>query len=148
MAYYDALISKWGTLSGTTQQKLAAINALTVAAPNAPVPISAVMAYLRENNLWLSIKAAAAAGSSQGAVAALDLNQDLRQTTIDFSLTLVGLMLADLVSHGLLSQAQSDALASMGTPQIPWWSTPVDHGGGGLSSKVSVDDLQAAGGLS
>lgn len=33
MAYYDALIAKWATLSGTTAQKLAAINALTIAAP-------------------------------------------------------------------------------------------------------------------
>jgi hypothetical protein len=145
MAYYDALISKWGTLSGSTQQKLAAINALTVPAPNAPVPIAQVMSYLRENGLWLPIKAAAAAGTSQGAMAALDLNQDLRQTSIDFSLPLVGAMLADLVSHGLLTSGQSAALTAMGTPPVLWWQAPVAQGGGGLSSSVSQDDLTAAG---
>lgn len=33
MAYYDALVAKWQTLSGTTIQKLAAINALTSPSP-------------------------------------------------------------------------------------------------------------------
>ena len=145
MAYYDALTAKWVTIGGTADQALAAINALTVASPNRPVSISQVMAYLRENGLWLPIKAAAAAGTSIGAMAALDLNQDLRQTTIDFSLPLVVTMLADLVSHDLLTKEQSDALVAMGMPQVPWWQAPVSEGGGGLSSPVSVYDLAAAG---
>jgi len=33
MAYYDALIAKWATLTGTTQEKLDQINTLTVPAP-------------------------------------------------------------------------------------------------------------------
>ena len=34
MAYYDALITQWKQLSGTTQEKLNAINAMTVPDPN------------------------------------------------------------------------------------------------------------------
>ena len=51
MAYYDALIAKWATLpSGdTTAQKLAALNALTVAGPIVDVSVSAVVGYLGLN---------------------------------------------------------------------------------------------------
>ena len=143
MPYYDALKTKWATLSpGTTAQKLAAINALTVAGPAQSVPISTVVNWLRMNNLWLPIKAAVAFGSSPGAMAAVDLNSDLREQTIDFTLPLVGAMLADLVSHGLLSQAQSDALVAMGATTLPWWQSA------GYTSPIGQGDLAAAGGLS
>jgi hypothetical protein len=49
MAYYDALIAKWATLSGTTAQKLASVNTLTVAGPPKDVSASAVLAYFALN---------------------------------------------------------------------------------------------------
>jgi hypothetical protein len=43
MAYYTALVAKWATLApDTTANKLAAINALTVAGPNGDVQVSSV----------------------------------------------------------------------------------------------------------
>jgi hypothetical protein len=147
MAYYDALIAKWATLTGTTDQKIAAVNALTVAGPRKPVQIADVMTYLRSNALWLPIKAAAAAGTSAGAEAAVDLNSDMRMQTIDFDLPIVAGMLADLVSKALLTQAQSDALNALANTTIPWWQATVAQGGCGLSSPVGANDLAAAGGL-
>ena len=146
MTYYDALVAKWATLApGTTAQKLSVINALTVPGANMPVPVLQVMTYLRTNNLWMAIKAATAA--SAGAAAAVDYNSDQRVQTLDVSLPIVRGMLADLVTHGLLSQAQSDAIIAMGTPSLPWWQATVAQGGGGYSSPISLSDLAAAGGL-
>jgi hypothetical protein len=143
MAYYDALVAKWATLTGTTQQKLDAVNALTVAGPNVPVPVLQVMTYLRTNNLWMGIKAATA--TSPGAAAAVDYNSDPRVQTLDVSLPIVQSMLADLVSKTLLTQAQSDAIKAMGTPPIPWWQATVAQGGGGMDQPVGQGYLNNAG---
>jgi hypothetical protein len=143
MAYYDALIAKWATLSGTTQAKLAAINALTVPGPSQPIPLLQVMTYLRTNNLWMVIKAAAA--TSPGAAAAVDYNSDPRVQTLDVSLPIVQQMLTDLVTHSLLSQPQSDAIKAMGAPPAPWITASVANGGGGLTGPVSQPDLDKNG---
>jgi hypothetical protein len=140
MGRYDALAALWATLTGTTAQKLAAANAMTVAGPSQSVPVLQVMTYLRTNNLWLPIKAAAA--TSSGAAAALDYNSDPRVQNIDVTLPIVQAMLADLVSHGLLTQAQSDAIVAMSATTIPWWQA------NGYTSPFTLDDLAAAGGLS
>lgn len=137
MAYYDALVAKWATLSGTTAQKLAAVNTATVAGATAPVSVLTVMTYLRTNNLWMPIKAAQA--SSPGAAAAVDYNSDPRVQTLDFSLPIVQAMLADLVTHALLTQAQSDALVALGVPQIPWWQA------NGYPGPFTLNDSTAAG---
>jgi hypothetical protein len=138
MSYYDALIAKWPTLAaGTVSDRLAAINALTVPGPSAPVPIVAVTEYLRSNNLWLAIKAATA--TSPGAAAAVDYNSDTRAQTIDFSLPIVGQMLADLVGRALLSQQQSDAMVALGATTLPWWKA------NGYRAPITGQDLVEAG---
>lgn len=146
MAYYDNLIAKWPSLtSTTTADKLAEINALTVAGPRKPVPIAEVMDYLRTNNLWLPIKQSAAklaAGdttASLGAAAAVDLNDDMRMQNINFDLQIVQEMLADLVAHNLLSQAHSDALNAMGNSTVPWWQA------NGYKRQISKGDVVVAG---
>lgn len=146
MSYYDALAAKWATLSGDTATKLATVNALTVPGPNVPVPVLEVMTYLRTNNLWLAIKAAT--GTSTGAAAAVDYNDDVRVQTLDVSLPIVQSMLADLVTHSLLTQQQADEIKALGAPSVPWWQASVANGGGGLSSPVTAPDLVGAGGLS
>jgi hypothetical protein len=141
--YYDALVAKWATLSGTTAEKLAAINALTLAGPNVPVPVLQVMTYLRTNNLWMAIKASA----TPGAQAAVDYNSDPRVQTLDVSLPIVQGMIADLVTHSLLTQTQANEIIAMGNVGIPWWKMPVASGGGGLKGHVGMNDLIAAGNL-
>lgn len=149
MAYYDALVAQWASLTGTTQQKLDVINALTVPGPNVPVPVLQVMTYLRTNNLWLQIKSAQA--TSPGAAAAVDYNTDPRVQTIDMTLPIVQLMVADLVAHTLLTTAQALALAAMATTTTPWsqangYNTPIsgqDLVNAGLQSAVPVTPLGA-----
>ena len=146
MAYYDQLVAKWSSLSGgTTDEKLAEINALTIAGRARPVRVVEVMTYLRQNNLWLTIKAAV--DTSPGAAAAVDYNSDPRVQTIDVTLPIVQAMLADLVGRGLLTQGQADVITAMATPQVPWWGEPVSRGGGGLNAPVALSDLVQAGGL-
>lgn len=45
MAYYDALIAKWPTFSGTTAQKIAAANAATTSAPAIPMMVPTYKIY-------------------------------------------------------------------------------------------------------
>lgn len=137
MAYYDALKAIWSSLSGTTDAKLAALNAMTVAGPNAPVDVVTATNYMRQNGTWYAIKAAA--GSNQAAFAAVDLVNDLRVQTIDFSLPIVVQMGAMLVSANLMTQAQWDGLMALSKTTIPWWQSV------GLNSPVGIGDLEATG---
>lgn len=140
MAYYDALIAKWpGVVGTTTADKLASLNAETMAGPVQGVPVVTVMTYLWTNGLWLPMLAAAQAGTSNGAIAAVALLEDRTRETIDFSLPTATALLADLVSNSLLSQAQSDAIVAMGTPQVPWWRA------NGYALPISLGDLAMAG---
>jgi hypothetical protein len=135
MTDYSALVAKWATLTGDTATKLAAVNAATVAGPNVPVPVLQVMTYLRTNNLWMGVKAS----QTPGAMAAVDYNSDPRVQTLDVSLLIVRGMLADLVTHTLLTQAQADAIVAMGTPPVPWWQA------NGYSRAFDLGDINAAG---
>ena len=143
MAYYDALIAKWATLTGSTASKLAQVNALTVAGPSQTVPVLTVMTYLRTNNLWLAIKAAQ--GTSPGAAAAVDYNSDPRVETIDVTLPIVQAMLSDLQSHNLLSAQNVADINAMAGTTIPWWQVSVANGGGGLNGPVSHNDIDPLG---
>lgn len=112
------------------------LNAMTVTGdPLAEVPIEAVMGYLRANGLWLPIKAAQA--TSQGAAAAVDLNDDLRARTINFSLPVVKAMVADLIGHGLLRSEHLAAMTMLEVPEVPWWQSA------GYSGPITPADLEA-----
>lgn len=139
MAYYDALIAKWSTITGTTAQKLAAVNALTIAGPTQPVPVLTLMTYLRTNNLWMQIKAAV--GTSAGAAAAVDYNSDPRVENIDVPLPIVQAMLGEMKSKGLLSDQNIADINAMAVSQVPWWQA------NGYSGPFNGNDL-LAGGLS
>jgi hypothetical protein len=148
--YYDALIAKWPSMQGAdTAAKLAALNAETVPGPDRKVPVVELMDYLRTNGVWPKIKLSgdlyASSNGAQGSIgawAAVDYNNDTRMGTLDVSLPVTGLLLADLVTSGLLTQAQSDAIVAMKNTSTPWWQA------NGYSSPISAGDLAAAGGLS
>lgn len=137
MAYYDALAAKWATLSGSAEEKLDAINALAVAGADQLVTIIDIMTYLRSNNLWLPIKSAA--GTNAAAAAVVDIEEDLRATTIDFNLPIVKTLLGLLVSSSLLSQKNADDLAAMKVTTLPWWQA------NGYPGPFNSNDLIAAG---
>lgn len=127
--------AKLGYAGMTSVQAAATINAAIIDAPALHVSIPLVMTYLRLNNLWLPIKAAAAQGVV-AAIAAVDLNQDLRITTIDFTAPIVVQMLTALqqTTPALLSAQNAADLTAMGTQkmsratQLGWGPQPVYTG--------------------
>lgn len=136
--YYAALKAEWANLSGATDEKLAAINALKVSGPDQTVAIADVMGYLRSNGLWLRIKEVAKDNPIGAAAAAVDIAGDLRAQTIDFNLPLVQGFVQQLVSDGLLPQDAAAALDGMKKTTVPWATE------NGYSFPVSMSDVTNA----
>lgn len=138
MAYYDALIAKWGTLSGTTEQKLTQINALTVTLPAKPAIFSpsqilnrCVFADLAAlTQLQISQLALLLAGSQVDASAGTPIRLGIQTLFAGKTQTLANL---------------GQLVAPYDSPTASWWSATVAQGGGGLTSPVSLEDLAAAG---
>lgn len=144
MAYYDALIAKWATLTpGTTVDKLAQINALTVPGPNAQLILPTYRIY----NVMDAAELSALTAAAQQRVRDI-----LSMGTVDASTgTNVRAALASIFAGagGATTRANLLALAaSIENTTIPWWQATVAQGGGGLTSPVGPNDLAAAGGLS
>lgn len=98
----------------TDAQIVAALNAATTAG-GVLAKVSDILAYLRLNNLWLPIKVAATATPpNMGAVAAVDIFQDVHTPAIDMSSSAAQTLMTDLVSSTppLLTSAQMQALTS------------------------------------
>lgn len=154
MAYYTALINEWATLpSGdTTAQKLAAINAMTVAGPNQDVSISSVVAYLGLNGKlpglikYAESPPATAAGVAGASLVAL-FNMpnapgfQTSNSTVYGTLSTMLNALAGDSNSGITSTDVTNLLALASTT-IPWWQS------NGYSSSFTQADLDAAGGLS
>lgn len=140
MAYYDALVAKWATLTGTTEEKLVAINELTVVLP----ANKAILSPTQIVNAIAYSAIAALSADKQGELQIL-----LSGPNVDASI-------GSTVRAGLASIFASSAttLANLAKlyepfdhPKAPWWQTPVSEGGGGLTRPVSSTDLVEAGGL-
>lgn len=153
MAYYDALIAKWGTLSGTTAAKLAAINALTVAGPSQDVAPSAIVAYLALNlRLATLLKYAANPPATEAGAAAAELAAILQmgsnapifassQAAVLVAVTGMLNAIAADESSGLMSTDAVNLIALASTA-LPWWQA------NGYTSPFTQADLDAIGGLS
>lgn len=138
MAYYDALIAFWPSVTGdSTAVKLAALNAMTAAGPDQKVLIVDATNYLRINGVWLGIKAAA--GTVPAAAAAVDIVQDLRQDTLDFSLPIIPYLVGALVTAELITQDQADGLTALKNTIVPWWQA------NGYPREFDLGDIAAAG---
>lgn len=154
MAYYDALIAKWATLTGTTADKLAQINALTAPGPIIDVPVSAIVSYLALNGK-LATLTAYAASPPQGAnttaiIAAKELvaliaspNAGPFRMSISAVYSGVHTFLDALVSDAStgITAADETKILALAQPQIPWWQSS------GYPGPLNQYDLQAAGGL-
>jgi hypothetical protein len=154
MTYYDAFIAKWATLSGTTQEKLAAVNSEMVAGPRVNLPVSSVTAYLLAG-LKLAKLIAYAETPPAGALAdSLTAAQNLvaffkLPTPPDFKMSdpnvyaVCSAALNALAADPLTGITATDAanLLAMSATQIPWWESA------GYPSIFSESDLVAAGGL-
>lgn len=162
MGYYDALVAKWATLSGSTEEKIAAVNAATVPGPCVDVPVSEVLGcLLLKGAYWpLSSFAAgtptgdpthAAALISAKSLMLLTSTQNapvFRMSDQDTFDTVKGMMDAilaqEIAAPGTtgFTQAVHDALLSLCATTLPWWEAE-----GGLTSPINEHDLTAAGGL-
>ena len=154
MAYYDALKAQWAALPAgdTTAQKLAAVNALTVAGPSIDVPVSAVVGYLAESSKLASLlKYAAAPAATEAGVAAAELSAIImcpnappfRTSNSTVAASVAGFLtaLAADANSGLVA-ADVTALLALAATTLPWWQSA------GYTSPISQGDLDAAGGLS
>lgn len=136
MAYYDALITKWATLSpGTTAQKLAVLNAITVAKG------SANPAILTPSQIVNACVPADIASLTTAQVTLLTLL--LQGSAVDASAgTTVRAGVIAIFTGKVTTLSQLAALvAPFDNPTIPWWQSA------GLSGQVSLADLAAAGNL-
>jgi len=132
MAYYDALITKWGTLSGTTAAKLAAVNAATVAAAQpARLQVNAVVNAVVPADLM-----------------ALTTNQLLALQIILFGNSSIDGSPGTTVraAFQLIFAGKTATLAALGAlvapydnATAPWWQV------NGYASPISQGDLDKAG---
>ncbi len=142
MAYYDALVAKWGTLSGTTAQKLAAVNALMVTG-SVPTLFRVSGSAILDCLNFAEFNALTAA----------------QQSTLLQICAMPGLLLGGSASPlvgpmfvsyyaGKLAGPTITALTALAQGAVvPWWQSSVANGGGGLAGPVSAGDLVAAGNL-
>jgi len=144
MAYYTALINQWNAITTanptfTTAQKLAAVNALTVATPQ--------KAILAPSAVINACVAADLAALTAGQIALFALL--LAGSSVDASQgTTIRAGVAAIFAGKTTTLANLTALvAPFDNATTPWWQMPVAQGGGGLSSSVSASDLLAAGNL-
>lgn len=140
MAYYTALIAKWGTLSpGTTQQKLDQINAITVTG-SVPTSFFTTGDQIANCIIWSEFNALTAAQKS-------DILQMCNLgSLLGGSTNTTHLAPGMIVAYFGAGSGTVVALSAMASAVVqPWWQATVAQGGGGLSSPVGLGDCQAAG---
>lgn len=143
MAYYDALVSKWATLTpGTTAQKLAQINTSTL---TGSVPTSFYVTGSQILNCINWTEFAALTDAQQKNLLLLcAVPGSLLGGSGNTTFIVDGMILAYFNVAG----ATVAALTALAKGTVtPWWQATVVQGGGGLSSPVGLSDLVAAGGL-
>jgi hypothetical protein len=168
MTYYDALVAKWATLApGTTAQKLAAVNALTVAGPTVDVAVSAVVGKLILLQAYLTLAAFAQGAANSDATHDTALGSAKMLMTVisipnapPFQMsspttyaTVKGMMDAILAQETAaagstgFTQAVHDALLALCGTTVTWCQANgypnAQIGGGG----ITLVDLANAGGL-
>ena len=143
MAYYTALIAKWGTLSGTTQSKLDQINALTVTGA-VPTTFYCTGTDLLNAINWTEF-AALTATQQANLLAMCQVPGLILGGSAQTSHMAAGMIIAYFNVAGV-TVANLTALAK--AQVTPWWQASVANGGGELRGPVALSDLAAAGGLS
>ena len=159
MAYYSPLASEWAAITAanpsyTTAQKLAAINAMTVAGPNVDVSTSSVLGYLMMNVKLVTLQEYAASppnGSSPTVVALVKellatfsypAFQTFQTSQASVYSTVSGMLstIAGDANTGITS-ADVTAILALAQTTILWWQA------NGYTSPINDNDLMAAGGL-
>lgn len=159
MAYYDALTDKWASLQGTNDEKLAAINAETVAGPRSDVQVSSVFGRLLLTGSYWSLASFAQAaptgdaghdGALFSAKSLLLLVNSPNAPAFNMAdpnsyATISGMLGAltawESANPGTtgISQQTHDVILGLCETRLPWWQV------NGYTSTVSENDLIAAG---
>jgi hypothetical protein len=151
MAFYDALIAKWATLSGTTAQKLATLNALTAAGPTQDVSASAALAYFALNAKLSGLLAYAASPPTNAQAPVVVAAKEFAAlfsmpafTTFQLSnpsiLATVQVFLNLLASDAAtgITAADATALLALGSTTVSWCKAngypEAQSGGGGITN--------------
>lgn len=158
MAYYDALIAEWQALSGTTAQKLAAVNVLTVTGPNVDVAVPAVVGKLMLLQAYLPL-AAFAQGSASGVTThdnalgaakmlmtmiSIPSAPSFQMSDATSFAAIKGMMDAILAQETAapgttgFTQAVHDALLALCATTIPWWQSAGYHEPIGLGNLINA----------
>lgn len=152
MGDLTALKATWAMLSGTTAQKLVALNALQVTGPPQDITVTALQTFLAANNLQAPLQAYAARGPNavQSALIAANYITAMLAATDPVIHTSVPANFAavEQLGPGLLADPATGVTApllaemmALISPPIAWWQV------NGFSSPVTVTDLIAAGNL-
>ena len=152
MGNLAALQATWATLSGTTAQKLASINALMVPGPPQDTTITALQTLLTANNLIAPITAYIARGPNAVQTALIACNYLIAilaatDQTIHTSMP-ANFAAVQQLGQGLLSDPATgvtpqalQAMMALIQPSATWWSV------NGFSGPITITELIAAGNL-
>jgi hypothetical protein len=133
MAYYTALIAEWPSLTGTTEQKLATLNAMTV---TGSIPSLGNITGLQFMSCMHWAEYAA-----QTALVQATLNTLMLMPTISGG-SASPFVAPMFTAIGATMPLTGTALAALATAIIqPWWQA------NGYSAPIDMNDLVAAGGL-
>ena len=152
MGDLKALQTTWATLTGTTAQKLATLNAMTV--PGAPqdITITTLSNFLTTNNLLAPITAYASRGPNAVQTALIACNYliailSATDPTIHTSMPANFAAIKQL-GPGLLADPATSVtpqllagMMALVTPSATWWSV------NGFTGPLTITDLIAAGNL-
>lgn len=152
MAYYDALVAKWGTLSvgtsiGSIQSAITTINGASIAGPAVNVPATSVVGYLALNGKLTNLQAYAAAGTGSSPIAILAAKEFVTlmgisgmvfQMTVPATATAIQNFLEAMTLDSGTGITATDvtAILALSTPPVLWTTAPVLLGGGGLNSAI------------
>lgn len=150
MGDLNALKTIWPTLTGTTAQKLSALNAMKVTGPPQDISIATLQTFLSQNNLLGPITAYLSNGQNPAALIACNyLNAILAagdpviHTSIPANFAAVSQigpgLLADAAT-GVTPQLLAGMMALIAPPAL-WWQV------NGFSSSITITELIAAGNL-
>lgn len=138
MAYYDALIAKWGQApAGTTQQKLDWVNAQVVVGAALPMIVPYREIYNRLDRTQFNALTAANQAIVQRMMA---------QEMLDFGpASEARRQMYVMFPSGTTRTNLANYAATFDSPNVPWPTATLAQGGGGLNAMVAMSDLKAAG---
>lgn len=158
-ANYQALAAQWATLTGTTAEKLAAVNAMTVADGHVDVDISSIVGTLMLSGAYLPLVAFSQTAANSVAVhdqaliaakmlvacitipnaPSFGMSDPTKYATIKGLLDAILAQETALAGSTGITQAVHDQLLALADRVKPWWAA------NGYTSAFNDNDIAIAG---